>query len=288
MKHVIVARISLVSFLIYGQGLGTTLRHAHGFTMEPLPTTTRSRSMPRLFQSSTSTSSTVSPASSSSALSEQVDVVQNQQQQQQQPITPVIPRDFEWWDTACDRYLDTLEDDRGGERFVASHDEPEEERTSGTTTAPPTTRTQNWLHVTASCPNHRVQYELRYLAATRTLGGVIRFGQDCEGPVGCAHGGAIATVADALVATCGYQAAQHRWGMTTRLECHYRSAIPLNCPVQIEATVLTLKRRTATVEWTIRSLMTTHRKEENRNGDDDSIRYAFGSADLLLPRLPKQ
>ena len=246
--------------------------------------------MPRLFQSSTSTSSTVSPASSSSssALSEQVDVVQNQQQQQQQPITPVIPRDFEWWDTACDKYLDTL-DDRGGQRFVASHDEPEEGGTPGTTTTPPpTTSTQNWLHVTASCPNHRVQYELRYLAETRTLGGVLRFGQDCEGPVGCAHGGAIATVADALVATCGYQAAQDRWGMTTRLECQYRAAIPLNRPVQIEATVLTLKRRTATVEWTIRSLTTTHRKEQGNRNSGDPIRYAFGSADLLLPRLPKQ
>ena len=36
---------------------------------------------------------------------------------------------------------------------------------------------------------------MRYCADESALSGVARFGEDCEGPPGCVHGGAIATVA---------------------------------------------------------------------------------------------
>ena len=206
-----------------------------------------------------------------------LDEEQEQQQEQQQqddfrnkPLVAPVPRGFKWWNEASDSYLDEL-DGAGGERFVASHDEPDDDET-GTTT------TNNWLHVTSSDPDRRIQYEIRYVGETRTMGGVVRFGVDCEGPEGCAHGGSIASVADALTATCCFKAADERWGMTTRLECNYREPVPLGTPVRVEATVTELKKRRASLEWTVRSLT-----ESDRNGDP--VRHAFGSADFLLPRL---
>ena len=74
------------------------------------------------------------------------------------------------------------------------------------------------------------------------LSGVARFGEDCEGPPGCVHGGAIATVADAATATATFKAAG-RWGLTTRLECNYREMLPLCTPVKLMATVTSLKAR---------------------------------------------
>ena len=188
-----------------------------------------------------------------------------------QPLAAPSPREFEWWNDACDAYLDEL-DRAGGERFVASHDEADE---SGET------NTQNWLHVTSTNPSRRVQYEVRYVDETQTMGGIVRFGTDCEGPEGCAHGGSIASVADALTATCCFKAASERWGMTTRLDCNYREAVPLGNPVRIEATVIDLKKRKASLEWSIYSLT---KLDQNEN----PIRHAFGSADFLLPRLPKE
>ena len=104
-------------------------------------------------------------------------------------------------------------DAKGGERFVASHDDEGYD-------------TKNWLHVTSSSPLRRAQYEMRYCADDQILSGVARFGEDCEGPPGCVHGGAIATVADAATATATFKAAG-RWGLTTRLECNYREMLPL-------------------------------------------------------------
>jgi len=104
------------------------------------------------------------------------------------PISPTLtnpsiaapsPRAFSWWNNDCDSYLDTL-DSNGGERFVASHDEEDYE-------------TKNWLHVTSSKPDNRAQYEMRYVSENLLLGGIARFGQDCEGPDGHVHGGAMAS-----------------------------------------------------------------------------------------------
>ncbi len=187
-----------------------------------------------------------------------------------EPLSAPSPREFDWWNDACDTYLDEL-DRAGGERFVASHDEPDE---TGKTD------TKNWLHVTSSNPSRRVQYEVRYVGETQTMGGVVRFGADCEGPEACAHGGSIASVADALTATCCFKASE-RWGMTTRLECNYREVVPIETPVRIEATVTDLKKRKASLEWSIYSL-TKHDRSEN------PVRHAFGSADFLLPRPAKE
>ena len=187
-----------------------------------------------------------------------------------QPLCASVPREFQWWNDACDDYLDEM-DRVGGERFVASHDEPDE---TGKT------NTNNWLHVTSSNPSRRVQYEARYVNDTQTIGGVVRFGEDCEGPEGFCHGGAIASVADAITATCCFKASE-RWGMTTRLECNYRESIPLRVPVKIEATVIDLKKRRASLEWSIYSLTELDR-------EDRPVRHAFGSADFLLPRIPKK
>jgi acyl-coenzyme A thioesterase PaaI-like protein len=74
---------------------------------------------------------------------------------------------------------------------------------------------------------------MRWMADEQCLRGVARFGSDCEGPEGHAHGGAIATVADAATATAAYKAAG-RWGLTTKLECNYREMLPTNSPVQLE------------------------------------------------------
>jgi len=191
------------------------------------------------------------------------------------PLTASNPREFTWWNDACDIYLDEL-DKAGGERFVASHDEPDE---TGQT------NTNNWLHVTMSNPNRRVQYEARYVdgdgdGRTQTMGGVVRFGSDCMGPEDMAHGGSIATIADALTATCCFKASK-RWGMTTRLECNYRESIPLGTPVKIESKIVDLKKRKASLEWSIYSLTELDRK-------DQPVRHAFGSADFLLPRMPKE
>ena len=68
-----------------------------------------------------------------------------------------------------------------------------------------------------------------------------------------AHGGAIATVADAATATATFKAAG-RWGLTTRLECNYREMLPLETPVRLEAKVTTLKPRRSIVEWQLCSL----------------------------------
>ena len=186
------------------------------------------------------------------------------------PLSASVPREFAWWNDACDAYLDEL-DGAGGERFVASHDEPDE---TGQT------NTNNWLHVTSSNPNRRVQYEVRYVDDTQTMGGVVRFGADCMGPPDMAHGGSIASVADALTATCCFKGSK-RWGMTTRLECNYREAIPLGTPVKIESTIVDLKKRKASLEWSIYSLT-------ELDGKGQPVRHAFGSADFLLPRMPKE
>jgi len=215
-----------------------------------------------LFKSSTV--AVTETESSSSTSDENPNVFQNQ------PLCPPVTREFEWWNDACDTYLDEL-DEAGGERFVASHDDPDE---TGKT------NTNNWLHVTSSNPQRRVQYEIRYMEGTQTMGGVVRFGSDCEGPEGCAHGGSIASVADALTATCCFKAASERWGMTTHLDCNYREAIPLGTPVRVEATVVDLQKRKASLEWSIHSLTKLDRNE-------NPVRHAFGSADFLLPRLPK-
>ncbi len=228
--------------------------HSVGLEPSARPTT--------LFQS---TAIDVPNTEPSSSTDEEAEILENQ------PLAAPSPREFKWWNQACDTYIDEL-DRAGGERFVASHDEPDE---SGKT------NTQNWLHVTSTNPSRRVQYEVRYVDGTQTMGGVVRFGSDCEGPEGCAHGGSIASVADALTATCCFKAASERWGMTTRLECNYRETIPLGTPVRIEATVTDLKKRKASLEWSIHSLTKLDRNE-------NPIRHAFGSADFLLPRLPKE
>ena len=91
------------------------------------------------------------------------------------------------------------------------------------------------------------------------LSGVARFGEDCEGPPGCVHGGAIATVADAATATATFKAAG-RWGLTTRLECNYREMLPLCTPVKLMATVTSLKARKCVIDWELISLTELDRK----------------------------
>lgn len=190
-------------------------------------------------------------------------------------IAAPSPREFAWWDEDCDRCLDEL-DGAGGERFVAFHDEDEDEDGTGGEEVP----THNWLHVTSSTPDRRAQYEVRYVAEEMCLAGVVRFGTDCEGPPGHVHGGAMATVADATTATAAFKAAG-RWGLTTRLDCNYREMLPVKTPVRLEARVTELKKRKATVEWSICSLTGT-----DRNGEP--VRHSFGTAQFLLPREEKK
>jgi len=184
---------------------------------------------------------------------------------QQLPLTPEVPCDFDWWGPECSALVDDLES-RGGERFVAWHDE------SGFDT-------RNWLHVTASSPARRAQYEMRYVESDQLLSGIARFGEDCEGPPGCTHGGCIATVADAATATATFKAAG-RMGLTTKLECNYREMLPLCTPVRLEARVTVLKPRRSSVEWQLLSLTSTDK-------DGAPTRHAFGTADFLLERAPK-
>jgi len=178
-------------------------------------------------------------------------------------IAAPIPRGFHWWTNDCDDYMDKLDSD-GGERFVAFHDEENYE-------------THNWLHVTASKPDKRAQYEMRYVPDSLMMAGIVRFGQDCEGPDGHVHGGAMATIADAAAATVVYKSTGGRWGLTTKMECNYRAMLPLNCAAKVEAKVSNLKKRRATVEWVVSSLT-----DVDKNGAP--VRYSFGTADFLLPR----
>jgi acyl-coenzyme A thioesterase PaaI-like protein len=180
-------------------------------------------------------------------------------------IAAATPCDFPWWSDACSTLIADL-DAKGGERFVASHDDEGFD-------------TRNWLHVTSSSPLRRAQYEMRYCAEETLLSGVARFGEDCEGPPGFVHGGAIATVADAATATATFKAAG-RWGLTTRLECNYREMLPLCTPVRLQATVTSLKPRKCVIDWELISLTEIDRKGA-------PVRHAFGSADFLLAREPK-
>jgi len=248
--------IAISSFLIILCQFGTI---ADGLSVQR----TSVRRAAALFKSATLTVADIE--SSSSTIDEETKIFRNQ------PLASPVPCEFEWWNDACNTYLDKL-DEAGGEHFVASHDEPD---------ATGKTNKNNWLHVTSSDPNQRIQYEVRYIDGLQTMGGIARFGIDCEGPPQCAHGGSIATVADALTTTCCFKAASERWGMRTRLDCNYREAIPLGTPVRMEATVIDLKKRKAVLEWSIHSLT-----ELDRNGN--LIRHAFGSADFLLPRLSKE
>ena len=177
-------------------------------------------------------------------------------------IAATTPCDFPWWDEACGSLIADL-DSRGGERFVANHDDDGFD-------------TKNWLHVTSSSPARRAQYEVRWCADEQLFSGIVRFGEDCEGPPGCVHGGAMATAADAATATATLKAAG-RPGLTTKLECNYREMLPLCTPVRLEARVTTLKPRRTTVEWEIISLTETDKKGE-------PVRHSFGSADFLLAR----
>lgn len=137
----------------------------------------------------------------------------------QPPLCCEPPCSFPWWNERCRALIDDL-DARGGKRFVSDADLNQE--------------TRNWLHVTASTPLKRAQYEMRWLSAEQCLHGIVRFGLDCEGPPGHAHGGAIATVADAATATATFMSAG-RWGVTTKLECNYREMLPVDTAVQLEA-----------------------------------------------------
>eukprot|EP00966_Prymnesium_polylepis_P123844 2863988-Prymnesium_polylepis.1 len=94
-----------------------------------------------------------------------------------------------------------------------------------------------------------------------------------------AHGGAIATVADAATATATFKAAG-RWGLTTKLECNYRDMLPLSTPVQLEAKVTTLKPRRSIVEWQLCSLPA--------DAEEEPVRHAFGVAEFLLERQKKE
>ena len=180
-------------------------------------------------------------------------------------IAAATPCAFPWWSDECSALIAEL-DAKGGERFVASHDEEGYD-------------TRNWLHVTSSSPLRRAQYEMRYCAEEQQLCGVARFGEDCEGPPGCVHGGAIATVADAATATAVFKAAG-RWGLTTRLECNYREMLSIGTPVRLQASVTALKPRKCVIEWELLSL-----SELDRKGAP--VRHAFGSADFLLAREEK-
>merc|ERR1719353_347756 len=181
-------------------------------------------------------------------------------------ITSTTPCDFPWWTGECSDAIAELEG-RGAQRFVARHDDEGFD-------------TRNWLHVTSSEPLRRAQYEVRYEAAEKTLGGIVRFGDDCEGPPGCAHGGSIATVADAATATATFLSAG-RFGLTTKLECNYRAVLPLNTPTRLQATVTALKPRKAVIEWTMTSLT-----EKDRKGAP--VMHAFGVAEFLLDRAEKK
>mmetsp|Transcript_31397 Transcript_31397/g.34752 ORF Transcript_31397/g.34752 Transcript_31397/m.34752 type:complete len:265 (+) Transcript_31397:58-852(+) len=183
-------------------------------------------------------------------------------------ITSSTARKFSWWNVHCDNYLDNIEK-AGGERFIAFPDKKGKEGEES--------ETHNWLHVTSSSPERRGQYEMRYIKNNQLLAGIVRFGIDCEGPPGCVHGGAMATVADAVTATVVFKASD-RWGLTTRLDCNYREMLPLETPVNVEAKVVQLKKRKATVEWKISSLTEVDKKK------NEPVKYSFGSADFLLPR----
>lgn len=203
-------------------------------------------------------------------------------------IAAKSPRDLEWWTDDCDQVMDVL-DSAGGERFVAFHDEDTSIKAEDNVDSKPLknveVETMNWLHVTNSIPKRRVQYEMRFIKQDDMMAGVVRFGVDCEGPSSHVHGGAMASVADAISATVLYQVTLNRssddtpgrWGYTTRLDCNYREMLPVNQPVRVEAKVTQLKKRKAVIEWNISSMSELDKKGE-------LVRYAFGSTDFLLPR----
>ena len=81
---------------------------------------------------------------------------------QQPSIAAPSPREFLWWNSECDVYIDGL-DGAGGVFFVAPPDLPD-------AAAPPTS---NWLHVTDTWHKRRVQYKARFVGGLREWSGSV-------------------------------------------------------------------------------------------------------------------
>lgn len=83
--------------------------------------------------------------------------------------------------------------------------------------------------------NPNLGYECWYDEEGRVLKGIVKFGENIEGPPNFVHGGCTATICDALLGTLcwamGYRA------FTASLTVNYKSVIPINTIVHFSAEV---------------------------------------------------
>jgi acyl-coenzyme A thioesterase PaaI-like protein len=98
----------------------------------------------------------------------------------------------------------------------------------------------------------RFGYQCYLNEKEQTLKGVVYFGKQVEGPPGCVHGGAIATIIDGAMGTLtwvsGYKA------VTVNLNVDYRRFIPLDSEVALEMKINKIEGRKIFVKGTVKSL----------------------------------
>jgi hypothetical protein len=98
----------------------------------------------------------------------------------------------------------------------------------------------------------RFGYQCYFNEKEQTLRGVVYFGKQVEGPPGCVHGGAIATIIDGAMGTLtwvsGYIA------VTVNLNVDYRKFIPLDSEVALEMKIEKIEGRKIFVKGTVKSL----------------------------------
>lgn len=113
----------------------------------------------------------------------------------------------------------------------------------------PTVSPHNWIHCTNSTPDRRIQRRYFLLSNTHLprIIAIVRFGIDTEGPPGCVHGGASASVIDSV---CG-AAARHATGpsYTANLNINYKRRIPTDSVVVVDAAVCGIEGRKVTVAF---------------------------------------
>lgn len=113
----------------------------------------------------------------------------------------------------------------------------------------PPNREHNWVHAVGDGKRLDIRYFVN--ESNKSLQGLAIFGADAEGPPGCAHGGAIASLIDDAMGTAAWLAG-HRVS-SLNLNINMRKFVPLLTPVQIECFVSNVDGRKVTVSCTVRS-----------------------------------
>lgn len=111
--------------------------------------------------------------------------------------------------------------------------------------------TKNFIRCKSEFP--KFDYELFIDDDSQKISGVCYFGTHIEGPPGCVHGGAIATILDAMFGTMLWQLKISPC-VTGNLNVNYRKFLPLNGETQLFGEVEKIEGRKIFVKGKITSL----------------------------------